>query len=241
MARDTDMHRTPFPDPSDSTDPDGLIAIGGDLSPATLLAAYRQGIFPWPIPGLDVLPWFSPPQRAILDFSELHIPRRLARRMRTTDLRFTIDRAFPEVIQACRQADRPGQAGTWITDEMERAYCRLHKKGIAHSVEAWDAEGQLVGGLYGVDAGGAFSGESMFHVVPDASKLALLALLAHFQACGLDFIDIQQLTPHMAVLGAREVPRALFFQRWKAALAQERHLFPEPREINDYLRMPVIV
>lgn len=228
-----------FPDPLQSHDPDGLIAIGGDLQPSTLLAAYRQGIFPWPMKGLRALPWFSPPNRAILDFEELYIPRRLARRLRTTNLTLTVDQAFSDVIACCRHAVRPDQSGTWITGAMEQAYCRLHAAGSAHSVEAWDDAGELVGGLYGVDAGGAFSGESMFHRTPDASKLCLIGLIGHLQNAGLGFIDIQQLTPHMAALGAREVPRTEFLLRWSTTLAQGRTLFPRTGERK--LRLPMIV
>ena len=213
-----------FPEVTEA-DRSGLLAVGGDLEPETLLDAYRQGIFPWPHEGAPYLLWFAPPQRAILDFADLHIPRRLARTGRATSLTFTIDRAFGDVIAACRYADRPGQEGTWILPEMEAAYCRLHHLGIAHSVEAWDAAGQLVGGLYGVDAGGLFSGESMFHSETNASKLALLFLVDHLRAWGIDFLDIQQLTPHLAALGAQEIPRATFQRRLHGALTSSRCLF----------------
>jgi leucyl/phenylalanyl-tRNA--protein transferase len=209
-----------FPDPRD-TGPEGIVAIGGDLHPDTLRLAYRQGIFPWPHEGLPLL-WFSPLERAILDFNRLHVPRSLARAQRKYRFRFTIDRAFNEVIRACRTAFRPGQEGTWITPEMVRAYIELHRLGDAHSVEAWDIDDNLVGGMYGVDAGGAFCGESMFHRAPNASKLALLYLVAHLQGRGLDFMDIQQLTPHMEMLGAIEVPRDEFLERLR--VTQSRHL-----------------
>lgn len=189
-----------------------VVGVGNDLSVEVLTWAYRHGIFPWPIPDTPLL-WFCPPQRAILDFADLHIPRRLARRARHAGLCFTLDADFPAVIGACRHAQRPGQDGTWITLPLLRAYIALHEAGYAHSVEAWDAQGHLVGGLYGVSVDGAFAGESMFHRVPDASKLALLHLIAHLQVQGLDWIDIQMMTPHMAALGARLVSRATFLDR----------------------------
>ncbi len=213
-----------FPEVTEA-DASGLLAVGGDLEPETLLEAYCQGIFPWPHEGVPYLLWFAPPQRAVLDFADLHVPRRLTRLRRAADLTFTIDRAFDDVIAACRRADRPGQSGTWILPEMEAAYCRLHRLGIAHSVEAWNPAGQLAGGLYGVDAGGLFSGESMFHREPNASKLALLFLVDHLQGQGVDFLDIQQLTPHLAALGAREIPRATFQRRLHGALISGRCLF----------------
>ena len=212
-----------FPDPRE-TGPEGVVAAGGDLHPDSLRLAYRQGIFPWPHPGLPLL-WFCPPRRAILDFSRLHVGHRLARIRRTSRLTFTRDAAFERVIAACRGAKRPGQAGTWITPAMERAYCRLHRDGDAHSVEAWDENGQLVGGVYGVDAGGAFGGESMFHTQPNASKLALLFLVDHLAARGADFMDIQMLTPHMEALGAVEIPRDEFLARLRKIRASGRSLF----------------
>ena len=199
-----------FPDPRDSGD-DGIVAVGGNLRTETLLAAYRQGIFPWPIEGWP-LTWFSPKERAVLIFDELHVSRSLARERRRTSLHFTIDRDFRGVIEACARIERPHERGTWITKQMIEAYCDLHARGHAHSVEAWEG-GELVGGVYGVDAGGAFAGESMFYRRPNASKLALLHLVEHLKARGLDWIDIQVLTPHMRALGAREIGRESFLDR----------------------------
>lgn len=196
-----------FPDPR-LADEDGVVAFGGDLHPTTLLAAYRQGIFPWPVNGLPMV-WFSPAERAVLRFAELHLPRSLARAWRQHRWQLTLDRAFAAVIAACAQAPRPGQDGTWITPELERAYVRLHHMGIAHSAEVWDGD-QLVGGIYGVAVDGVFSGESMFHRAPNASKVALLHLVGHLQSRGLDWIDIQVMTPHMQRLGARDLPRDEF-------------------------------
>lgn len=202
-----------------------VVGVGDDLSVQALHDAYRQGIFPWPIPGYPLL-WFCPPRRAVLDFGRLHVPDRLARLRRRTALTFTVDRAFDGVIAACRRSPRPNQAGTWITPPMLRAYCAFHRAGCAHSVEAWDEAGVLVGGLYGVCGGGVFSGESMFHLAPNASKLALLFLVEHLRARGLRWMDIQVMTPHMAALGAREIPRDEFLDRLDAEHARGLTLFP---------------
>ena len=189
-----------------------VVGVGGPLTPETLLTAYGQGIFPWPVSGYPLL-WFCPTRRAVLDFDRLHIPRRLARLRRRSSLTFTIDAAFDQVIAACRQSPRPGQDGTWITPPMVAAYCALHRLSHAHSAEAWDETGTLVGGLYGVSVGGVFSGESMFHHAPNASKLALLHLVDHLQRRGMGWMDIQMMTPHMAALGASEITRDEFLDR----------------------------
>ena len=202
-----------------------VVGIGDDLTAETLLWAYGQGIFPWPMDDYPLL-WFCPPQRAVLDFDRLHIPARLARARRRSDLTFTLDTAFDRVIAACRRSPRPGQDGTWITPAMQSAYSTLHRLGHAHSAEAWDAEGALVGGLYGVGTGGVFSGESMFHRVPNASKMALLFLCEHLQERGLSWIDIQVLTPHLAALGAQEIPRDEFLDRIEAEQSRRLVLFP---------------
>jgi leucyl/phenylalanyl-tRNA--protein transferase len=212
-----------FPDPRQAT-PEGVVAVGGDLHPDTLRAAYRDGIFPWPVAGLPLL-WFSPPERGVLEFGALHLPRSLRRARRRTRLRCTIDAAFEAVIDACAATPRPDQEGTWITPSIRDAYVALHRRGVAHSAEAWDGD-VLVGGIYGVDVDGAFAGESMFHAVPDASKLALLHLVEHLGARGLDWLDIQMLTPHMARLGARAIPRDDFLARLAATRARGLRLFP---------------
>lgn len=193
---------------------DDIVAVGGDLEPETLVYAYGRGVFPWPAEGLPLL-WYCPQERAIVELDRVHVGRSLARARRRSHLRFTIDAAFGEVIRACAHAPREGQSGTWITPAMIRAYTRLHERGTAHSVEAWEGDA-LVGGAYGVDAGGAFAAESMFHRRPDASKLALLHLFDHLRARGLAWIDIQVMTPHMERLGATTVPRAEFLQRLAA-------------------------
>jgi len=211
-----------FPDPR-SASVDGIVAFGGSLSTTNLVRAYRRGIFPWPIDE-NLLPWCCPEERAILEFKDLYIARRLARLKRQVPFRFTIDQAFEEVIVACAKVKRKGESGTWITTQMMRAYCELHKKGYAHSVEAWEGN-TLVGGLYGVDAGGAFSGESMFCYRSNASKLALLYLIEHLQKRGLDWIDIQMMTPHMEALGAKSIDRSEFLQKLSLALKRKIVLF----------------
>ncbi|MEO5961438.1 MAG: leucyl/phenylalanyl-tRNA--protein transferase [Opitutaceae bacterium] len=212
------------PDPAD---PVGLVALDRDLSPARLISAYRHGVFPWPdsaLPG--AIPWVCPPRRAILEFHSLHIPRSLRRTQRSlAHLRFTIDTAFSAVIRGCASAPRPGQGGTWITPPMIAAYTELHRLGHAHSVEAWDGDA-LVGGLYGVTAGGVFTGESMFHRLSGVSKLCILHLVALLRERGATWMDIQQLTPHLALLGAREIPRSEFVSRLAAEQTRNRHLLP---------------
>ena len=211
-----------FPDPRTAS-PEGIVAIGGDLHPESVLAAYRQGIFPWPVEKLPLL-WFCPAERGVLDFAALHVPRSLRRARRQSALYFTIDKAFRSVIRGCAETARPGQQGTWITPAVIQAYVRLHDRGIAHSVEAWAGDA-LVGGVYGVDVDGAFAAESMFYRQPSASKLALLHLVDHLRVRGLDWIDVQTLTPHMARLGARLVGRDAFLDRLQRTRARGLSLF----------------
>ena len=208
-----------FIDPAKSID--GIVALGGPLTTTNLLRAYCRGIFPWPINDY-ILPWCCPEERGILDFNELHIPRRLARTKH--NFHFTIDHSFRRVITHCATVKRKHESGTWITDEMIRAYCELHRQGHAHSVEVWEGT-ELVGGLYGVDACGSFSGESMFSLRPNASKLALLFLVEHLRERGLDWIDIQMVSPHLEALGAKAVSRAKFLQRLTATQKRNLTLF----------------
>lgn len=212
------------PDPADEL---GLVALDYNLSPERIISAYQHGIFPWPDSNpFSPIPWVCPPRRAILEFAELHVPRNLRKAQRTrTRLRFTIDAAFETIIRACAAAARPGQRGTWITPAMISAYVAVHRRGQAHSIEAWEGE-ELVGGLYGVTAAGVFTGESMFHRVSDASKLCVLFLIDHLRARGSTWIDIQQLTPHFAQLGARELTRAEFLMKLAAERIAARRLFP---------------
>ncbi len=220
------MPVTKFPDPRRAPS-DGLLAIGGDLHPESLLLAYSQGIFPWPVDHPPVLAWFCPNPRAILRFSDLHLPESLARAQRKAKSvwRFSADQAFEEVIRACSQAPRPGQDGTWITPEMVEAYIEFHRLGHAHSVEVWEGS-ELVGGIYGVEVGGVFAGESMFYKKPNASKLALLHLIELLKSRGASWIDIQMLTPHMKALGACEIKRDDFLKELSRAHALGLRLFP---------------
>ncbi len=204
-----------FPDPRDA-EPDGLLAVGGDLSPERLVAAYAAGIFPWFSAGSPIL-WWSPDPRLVLTPAALHVPRSLARTLRRGLYRFTADAAFGQVIRACAGADRPGQDGTWITRSMVAAYERLHALGLAHSFEAWEGD-TLAGGLYGVSLGAAFFGESMFARRPDASKAAFVRAVEHLAAHGVGLIDCQVRTEHLARFGAVEVPREDFLARLAAAL-----------------------
>ncbi|MFA6958839.1 MAG: leucyl/phenylalanyl-tRNA--protein transferase [Thermoanaerobaculia bacterium] len=211
-----------FPDPRHAGS-DGIVGLGGSLDWRNLVEAYRRGIFPWPMEGWP-LPWFCPKRRGILVFAELTIPRSLAKVRRRAEFRCTIDAAFREVIEACSELPRPGQEGTWITGAMIDAYTELHRRGHAHSVEAWIGD-ELAGGLYGVDAGGAFAGESMFFLAPNASKIALLHLIDHLSSRGLDWIDIQMVTPHMEALGAKEEGRNAFLRRLEETQGRGLRLF----------------
>jgi leucyl/phenylalanyl-tRNA--protein transferase len=211
-----------FP-PPEYASPEGIIAVVGSLTVENLLNAYRRGIFPWPMEGWP-LTWFCPPERAILRFAELHVASSLAKVARRAPYQLTIDRDFRRVVAACAAAPRPDQDGTWITPAMIRAYGELHDAGHAHSVEVWDGE-ELVGGLYGVDAGGVFGGESMFHRRPNASKLALLHLIDHLRERGAEWLDIQVMTPHMQALGATPIDRADFLRLLAATQARGLRLF----------------
>jgi leucyl/phenylalanyl-tRNA--protein transferase len=199
-----------------------VVASSDSVWPELLIDGYEHGIFPWPFGEEERIPWCSPKKRALLFFDEIHLPRSLEKARRTADLTYSRDRAFESVIRACADVPRPGQAGTWITGEMMRAYTELHRRGRAHSVEAWkktENGERLVGGIYGVDAGGAFSAESMFYREPNASKLALLHLIDLLKEKGSEWLDIQQLTPHLQRLGAREIKRLDFLHRLSRAQA----------------------
>jgi leucyl/phenylalanyl-tRNA--protein transferase len=205
-----------FPDPEQALDsPEGLLAAGGDLAPARLLAAYARGIFPW-YEGQPIL-WWSPDPRAVLCFDELKISRSLAKRLRSARYTTTFDRRFAEVVAGCA-APRSGCADTWITREMFEAYVRLHEMGCAHSVETWEGE-RLVGGLYGVAIGSVFFGESMFSRASDASKVALVRLARQLESRGFHFIDCQLPSPHLERLGSRTVSRREFLGWLRDAVA----------------------
>jgi len=201
-----------------------ILTFGGDLTVENLRAAYRKGIFPWHIDGLP-LPWFCPEFRAVLEFSELHIPKSLQKEWQKANFTFTIDKDFRAVIESCARARRKYESGTWITKDFIRAYTEFHAAGDAHSVEVWDASGALVGGLYGVDASGVFCGESMFHTVPNVSKLALLYLVEHLKARGATWLDIQVMTPHFEVLGAKEIEREEFLDKLEKTQSENLQLF----------------
>jgi leucyl/phenylalanyl-tRNA---protein transferase len=204
---------TPFPPlAAAQKEPNGLLAVGGDLSPRRLLDAYRRGIFPWYSEGDPIL-WWSPDPRMVLFPDELRVTRSLAKTLRNKPHEVRFDTAFAAVMRGCA-APRPGQGGTWIGPEMRAAYRKLHDLGYAHSVETW-IEGELAGGLYGVAIGGVFFGESMFSRARDASKMALVGLVRRLAAEGFGLIDCQMHTAHLESLGAREIPRAEFARRVK--------------------------
>lgn len=202
-----------LPDPSEA-DIDGVVGIGADLAPGTLVEAYRRGMFPWPHSGV-ALPWFSPDPRGVLDLDDVHVSRSLRRTLRRSGWTTTVDDAFDDVVHAC--ATERGEDGTWITPAMARAYRRLHVLGWAHSLEVWADDGRLVGGIYGVQVGGVFTGESMFHRVSDASKVAMVDLCARLSWAAGQFLDVQLTTPHLDSMGARDVPRATFVEWLRAA------------------------
>lgn len=204
-----------FPPPSEA-EPSGLLAVGGDLRPERLLAAYRRGIFPW----YDEAPilWFAPPERMVLEPPALHVARRLERTLRQGRFRHTLDAAFPDVIRACAEADRGDGSGTWITAEMREAYTALHELGFAHSCETWCGD-RLVGGLYGLSLGAGFFAESMFHDERDASKAAFVTLVRQLARWNFQLFDCQLHTDHLARFGAHEIPRAEFAQRLERACA----------------------
>jgi len=202
------------------SEPDGLLAAGGDLSPARLLAAYRLGIFPWYSRGQPIL-WWSPDPRTVFDTAHMHVPRRLARFLRTCDWTLAADTAFETVVRACA-APRAGQRGTWLDPDMRKAYQRLHELGHAHSIEAWDGDA-LAGGIYGVSIGRMFFGESMFSAADNGSKVALLALARALHGWDYPLLDAQVASPHLFTLGAREIGRSDFSAR-VAALSAQRGL-----------------
>jgi leucyl/phenylalanyl-tRNA---protein transferase len=206
-----------FP-PGDHAVKSGLLAVGGDLSPERLLAAYRAGIFPWYAEGESIL-WWSPDPRFILLPDELRVSRSMRQFLKKGLVGITFDQSFPEVVAACSKP-RPGQDGTWITGEMQAAYCTLHDLGYAHSAEAWQ-NGELAGGVYGVSLGRTFFGESMFSAEPNASKAALITLVGRLQQMSFDLIDCQVETAHLGSLGARPIPRREFHTRLRESLRHE--------------------
>src|SRR6266545_3923830 len=207
--------RMAFP-PPELADESGLLAVGGDLTPERLLLAYSLGIFPWYGERLPIL-WHSPDPRMVLEAEKLLLSRSLRKELRRGRYQVRLDTAFEEVIRGCAETPRPGQDGTWLTDEMVEAYLRLHRLGYAHSAEAWRGD-ELAGGLYGVSLGGAFFGESMFARAPDASKAAFAVLVGQLARWNIRLIDCQVHTEHMARFGAELWPRAIFLRALTAAL-----------------------
>jgi leucyl/phenylalanyl-tRNA--protein transferase len=213
--------RDPFPPVSHALrEPNGLLAAGADLSPARLVDAYRHGIFPWYSDGEPLL-WWSPDPRMVLFPAELRLTRSLKKRLRRRDYQIRADTSFERVMRECA-APRPGQEGTWITEDMIQAYCALHARGIAHSVETW-INGELAGGLYGIALGRMFYGESMFTRATDASKLAFAHLVRQLERWGFGMIDCQMQTAHLASFGAREIPRAEFMRKLQELVNYPAH------------------
>ncbi|QDX80483.1 leucyl/phenylalanyl-tRNA--protein transferase [Denitratisoma sp. DHT3] len=218
-------------------DPNGLLAVGGDLSSARLLAAYRRGIFPWFSPGDPIL-WWSPDPRMVLFPEEIKIRTSLARTLRNSAYEVRLDTAFDQVLQHCAETPRHGQRGTWITAEMRAAYRALHRQGYAHSVETW-IDGTLAGGLYGIAIGRVFYGESMYAHRRDASKIALAHLCLYLKRREFGIIDCQMETAHLASMGARPIPRRRFLDLLEDLTAQGGSPGPWPADgILDAYRNP---
>ena len=207
--------------PPAAAGPDGLVGVGGDLRPQTLIRAYSEGVFPWFNDGDPIL-WWSPSPRGIFEFDQVHVSRSLLKTLKSGRFRITINQDFVAVIQACANAR---DEGTWITARMIDAYTTLHKLGYAHSLETWvrdetDTDWLLAGGIYGVAVGGLFAGESMFFNVTDGSKVALVALAHHLQKRGYTLFDTQMVTEHTTRMGALEIPRADYLERLEQAVAK---------------------
>ena len=213
---DPNFSKQPFPDVHNALkNPNGLVAVGGCLSPERLINAYKQGIFPWFNPG-DPLLWWSPDPRLVIFPEQLHISKSLHKTLRRQVFQISMDTAFTEVIKACADP-RSKETGTWLSPEMQTAYIRLYQEGYAHSIEAWQ-DNKLVGGLYGLAVGQVFFGESMFHTQTDASKVAFVSLIKQLSLWGYQIIDCQVHTPHLVSLGAEEMTRQRF-----SALLQQYH------------------
>lgn len=213
MTAPTPLPPTPweFPHP-DQADPHGVVGMGADLEPETLIHAYSNGMFPMPVDDGDMVAWWSPPERGVLDFADLRVSRSLRQSCRRYHV--TANTSFGQVIRACAELPRDGG---WISPAIIEAYERLHALGWAHSIETWH-EGKLIGGLYGVQIGGLFAGESMFHLATDASKVALVALVSGLEHCGAVLLDVQWATEHLATLGVQEITRSDYLKRLNTAL-----------------------
>ncbi len=224
---DADSPRFPNAN-SAAEEPDGLLAVGGNLNPLTLLAAYRQGIFPW-YQDDDPILWWSPSNRCVLIPEQLHISKSLRRCLRQCQFRLSTDTAFTEVIEACA-APRSDENGTWIIDEMIEAYCQLHRLGHAHSVEVWAGD-ELAGGIYGVAVGGVFCGESMFSGRTNGSKVAMAYLCQWLVDQGFNLLDCQINNPHLESMGAQLVPREQYLS-WLAATRDNSLQWPQARSVS---------
>jgi len=206
-----------FPEPDALTPDDtGLVALGGEMTPALVIEAYAKGVFPWD--GTEPIPWFSPDPRMVLEPSAFHASRSLLRLQRQQRFRVTVDQAFQDVIERCANEKRARQHGTWINGSIMPVYLDLHAQGVAHSVEVWDDRKVMVGGLYGLALGHIFFGESMFSAKPNTSKLALFHLCRMLDAWGFHLLDCQQDTAHLRSLGAYAIPRSEFLERLTCAL-----------------------
>jgi leucyl/phenylalanyl-tRNA--protein transferase len=210
-----ELTRIVFPAVEDSS-PEGIVAVGGNLSPGMLLSAYRQGIFPWYSDPEPIL-WWSPDPRCVIFPKDIHISRSMRKFLKKNIFMITLDTDFEAIINGCKEAPRPGQRGTWITDAMRDAYIKLHNLGYAHSVEVWDGK-ILAGGLYGVSLGSCFFGESMFSRVSNASKVALIWVSELIATMGFEMFDCQVYSPHVETMGARLIPRNEFIIRLERCL-----------------------
>jgi leucyl/phenylalanyl-tRNA--protein transferase len=211
-----------FP-PVEEAQPDGLLAVGGDLEVPSLLAAYKSGIFPWP-PDDDILLWFAPPKRALIFLSDFHISKSTAKHLRRAEYSFAINENFSAVIEECRRGQTRPELGTWITPSMILAYKEMHRQGHCHSIECYYKK-ELVGGVYGVAIGGYFAAESMFYLQSNASKLALHHLVQYLAAKDVKWFDCQVINPFLASIGATEVPRKNFMSLLSEALTKNLTLF----------------
>ena len=218
-----------FPDAHSGQGPHGVVCLGGDFSPGTILEAYRRGLFPWPVDE-DTVPWCSPDPRAVYMLSEAdHLSRSLRRTVRSGAFRLTVDKAFEAVVRAC--GDR--EQGTWILPEYVRGFRELRSLGWCHSLEVWEvATGELVGGIYGIAVGAMFAGESMFHRRTDASKVAFFGLMKLLRRSGYRLVDVQVESEHLLSLGCTTMPRAEFLPRLESAV---RTRTPFPRTVPDDL------
>ena len=212
-----------FPSP-DTADEYGLVAIGGDLDVESLVLAYSSGIFPWPVADEAVLTWFSPPERAVLFLDRVRVSKSLGKEFQQTTLKFFIDKDTEKVIQECASLTNRKEDGTWITNEIRKAYVAFHKAGYCHSVSCYDGE-ELVGGLYGVSINGMFAGESLFYRKPNASKLCLLYLIEYLRQKGVRWIDCQQMTPLLESFGAVELSREEFLDMLEQEVSKDISLF----------------